>query len=71
MFLLTLFVLILLLHRVSKQSGDKNSVRLGTVLEWETENMGGHSPDYWAVCSLYAYWKMSLANENKVGKPPS
>ena len=43
MFLLTLFVLTLLLKRVSKESGDKNSVRLGTVLEWETDNTGGRS----------------------------
>lgn len=52
MFLLTLFVLTLLLRRVSKESGDKNSVRLGTVLGWETDNTGGHRAGYWAGYSL-------------------
>lgn len=52
MFLLTMFVLTLLLSRVNIESGDKNSVRLGTVLEQETDNTGDHSPGYWAGCSL-------------------
>ena len=43
MFLLTMFVLTLLLSRVNIEFGDKNSVRLGTVLEWETDNTGDHS----------------------------
>ena len=43
MFLLTMFVLTLLLSRVNTEFGDKNSVRLGTVLERETDNTGNHS----------------------------